>query len=152
MQVGISGAPVSSRPSTLTREAGGGAGTEARRRRQQKINFAVSIMHTALLSASKVETESNRDWLGLVRTDVRFPGWAACHQYCLLDKVPGTASGGTSREKEMVGVEPGQKVSDMALISSDGKWMQLGDVWVIVEKSVAFLAPSRNSTCNGDSC
>lgn len=72
MQVGISGAPVSSRAPMLTGEArcwGPGMG----RRRWQKINFAVSIMNMAplILLLKFRQNQSWTDW-GLSGTALRF--------------------------------------------------------------------------------
>ena len=47
MQVGISGAPVSSRASVLTGEARGGGWAWGEREETEEINFAVSIMNVA---------------------------------------------------------------------------------------------------------
>lgn len=50
MQVGISGAPVSSRASAFTGEARGGGWAWGEREETAEINFAVSIMNVAPLA------------------------------------------------------------------------------------------------------
>lgn len=61
MQVGISGAPVSSRASALTGEAKGGGRAWGEREETAEINFAVSIMNVAPL-ALLLEFRQNQAW------------------------------------------------------------------------------------------
>lgn len=61
MQVGISGAPVSSRASALTGEVKGGGQAWGEREETAEINFAVSIMNVAPL-ALLLEFRQNQAW------------------------------------------------------------------------------------------
>lgn len=68
MQVGISGAPGSSRASALTGEAGmEGGGRGGEREEMAEINFAVSIMNMAPL-ALLLEFRQNQTWTGWGRS------------------------------------------------------------------------------------
>ena len=63
MQVGISGAPVSSRASAGIGGEGGGGRAWRGREELAEINFAVSIMNVALL-ALLLEFRQNQAWTG----------------------------------------------------------------------------------------